>query len=73
MFRKKLLQIVQFSTVGVVGYYAGQFSTKSTSGEGQETLVIDGRSVTNMPGLPIFGTVSAAAPYTDSGAPKDRV
>ncbi|XP_063833638.1 endonuclease G, mitochondrial [Ostrinia nubilalis] len=70
MFRKKLFQIAQLSSVGLAGYYAGQFRAKS---EENDTILIDGKAVRNMPGLPIFGTVSAATPYTDSGSTKDRV
>lgn len=74
MFRKKLLQVVQFSTIGVAGYYVGQLRAKPSSNEGEEALIINGRTVTSMPGLPIFGTVSAAAPFSDSGTTKtDRV
>lgn len=70
MFRKRILQIAQLSSVGVAGYYVGQYKGKANE---NESIVVHGKAVKNMPGLPIFGTVSAAAPYTDSGAPKDRV
>ncbi|XP_011554748.3 endonuclease G, mitochondrial [Plutella xylostella] len=72
MIHKKLLQVAQLSAVGFAGYYAGSYSQKHSANQSLvDSVVIDGRTVKNLPGLPIFGTVSAAAPYFDSGSPKD--
>ncbi|XP_013191831.1 endonuclease G, mitochondrial [Amyelois transitella] len=72
MFRKRLVYLAQLSAVGLTGYYAGQFSEKFKNDDAQ-TVMIDGKRVQSMPGLPIFGTVSAATPFSDVGSTKDRV
>lgn len=71
MYRKRLLNLAQLCAVGCTGYFAGQLS-KNKEYDGENEITVDGRRLKNMPGLPIFGTVSAATPYTESG-PKDRV
>nr|AKB95585.1 DNA/RNA non-specific endonuclease [Chilo suppressalis] len=73
MFRKKISYIAQLSTVGLAGYALGQYNSKSIDNLSENSLLINGKTIRNMPGLPIFGTVSAAAPYTDGGIVKDRI
>lgn len=75
MFRKRLINLAQLSAVGVTAYYVGVYSERSYEKiKGcEESVFINGKSINNMPGLPIFGTVSAATPYTESGGAKDRV
>ncbi|XP_072948133.1 endonuclease G, mitochondrial [Epargyreus clarus] len=68
MISKRLLQLAQLSAVGLTGYYVGVVSK-----EEENHIFVDGRPLRSMPALPIFGTVSAAAPFVDSGSPKDRV
>ncbi|CAH2237665.1 endonuclease G, mitochondrial [Pararge aegeria] len=69
MIPKRLLHIAQLSVVGLAGYYIGQ----NEKPESKESVLVNGKFISSKPGLPIFGTVSAATPFTDSGAPKDRV
>lgn len=73
MFRNRLLQIAQLSAVGLTGFYIGQNKDKFSNYNNEDSIVIDGKRLRSMPGLPVFGTVSAATPYTDSGSSKDRV
>ncbi|KAI8432708.1 hypothetical protein MSG28_013671 [Choristoneura fumiferana] len=75
MFRKRLINLAQLSAVGVTAYYAGVYSERSYEKiKGcEDSVFTNGKSINNMPGLPIFGTVSAATPYTESGGAKDRV
>nr|XP_026495968.1 endonuclease G, mitochondrial [Vanessa tameamea] len=70
MFSKRILHIAQLGAVGVAGYYIG---CKDKINSLNDTVVIDGKTLKSMPGLPIFGTVSAATPYTESGSPQDRI
>lgn len=72
MYRKRLLHLAQLSAVACTGYFVGQQNSKNNENYVDNEITIDGRPLKNMPGLPIFGTVSAATPYTESG-PKDRV
>lgn len=65
MFRKKIFYLTQLSVVGLTGYCLGKYNKSENS------LFIDGRRVLSMPGLPIFGTVSAATPYQESGSSSD--
>ncbi|XP_037297884.1 endonuclease G, mitochondrial-like [Manduca sexta] len=67
MFRKKIFYLAQLSAVGLTGYYFG------LNKNADETLMVDGRSLRSMPGLPIFGTVSAATPYSDTGSDSSRI
>ncbi|XP_034825929.1 endonuclease G, mitochondrial [Maniola hyperantus] len=70
MIPKRLLHVAQLSAVGIAGYYIGH--TEKFNGC-KESVLVDGKLISSKPGLPIFGTVSAAAPFTDSSTPKDRV
>lgn len=71
MIHKRVLHLAQLSVVGLAGYYIGQ---KEKIFENNENIVLqNGKTLKSMPGLPIFGTVSAAVPYTDGGHVKDRV
>lgn len=69
MISKRLLHLAQLSAVGLGGYYIGQYEKFNT----KESILVDGKLLSSKPGLPIFGTVSAATPFTDSSTPKDRV
>ncbi|KAF9411494.1 hypothetical protein HW555_009735 [Spodoptera exigua] len=73
MIRNRLLQIAQLSAVGLTGFYIGQNKDKFSNYSNDDSIIIDGKRLRSMPGLPVFGTVSAATPYTDSGSSKDRV
>ncbi|KAH9637401.1 hypothetical protein HF086_012014 [Spodoptera exigua] len=73
MIRNRLLQIAQLSAVGLTGFYIGQNKDKFSNYNNDDSIIIDGKRLRSMPGLPVFGTVSAATPYTDSGSSKDRV
>ncbi|XP_075985288.1 endonuclease G, mitochondrial [Anticarsia gemmatalis] len=73
MFRKRLFHLAQLSAVGLGGYYAGQNKEKISNLFGEDSITIDGKRIKNMPGLPVFGTVSAATPYMESGGAKDRI
>ncbi|XP_026750472.1 endonuclease G, mitochondrial [Galleria mellonella] len=71
MMRKRLLHFVQLGTVGIAGYFIGQHGLKNDDND--DSFLINGKKIRKMPGLPIYGTVSAAAPYTDSSSAKYRV
>ena len=71
MISKRILHIAQLSAVGLVGYYVGQKDI--FNGNKEDSIVINGKKLTSMPGLPIFGTVSAATPFVEGGTAKDRV
>ena len=73
MFRKRLMHVAQLSAVGLTGYYVGQNIDKFHNFVWNDSIIVDGKRVKSMPGLPVFGTVSAATPYTDTGSSKDRV
>ncbi|XP_059055944.1 endonuclease G, mitochondrial [Achroia grisella] len=73
MFHKRLLHFVQLGGVGVAGYFVGQYGYNLKKEGQNDCLLINGNRIKNMPGLPIFGTVSAAAPFTESGTAKYRV
>lgn len=72
MFRKRLLHLTQLSAVALGGYYAGQNKDNIFNFVWENSITIDGKRIKNMPGLPVFGTVSAATPFVESGS-KDRV
>ncbi|KPJ07662.1 Endonuclease G, mitochondrial [Papilio machaon] len=66
MIPRRLIQVAQFGAVGLTGYYVGLIKNKNNLVD--NSVVIDGKIIRHMPGLPIFGTVSAATPYTESGS-----
>lgn len=68
MIRKKVFHLAQLSAIGLTGYYIGQCNGKNTT---QDCIEVDGKLLTSLPALPVFGTVSAAVPYTESGGSKD--
>lgn len=59
------LKITALTSVGLGGWFAGQLFEKwkhvKKNRESQTSLLSE-LSIKNMPGLPIFGTVSAATP-----------
>lgn len=71
MIKKKLLNLFQLSTVGLTGYYIGTNKDKLTQFFNDSSVIINGKPLKKLPGLPVFGTVSAAAPYMESGP--DRI
>ncbi|XP_013173608.1 PREDICTED: endonuclease G, mitochondrial [Papilio xuthus] len=66
MISRRLIQVAQFGAVGLTGYCVGHVKNKNNLVD--NSLEIDGKIIQHMPGLPIFGTVSAATPYTESGS-----
>ncbi|KAI5632697.1 DNA/RNA non-specific endonuclease domain-containing protein [Phthorimaea operculella] len=72
MFRKRLINLVQLSAVGCTGYLAGKYSQTNQRSD-EEGLLVNGKVIKSLPALPLFATVSAATPYTDSGNTKDRI
>ncbi|XP_068625046.1 endonuclease G, mitochondrial [Battus philenor] len=66
MVPKRVVRIVQLGIVGVTGYYVGL--NKNKIGLLNNLVEVDGKKIRNMPGLPIFGTVSAATPYIETGS-----
>lgn len=63
------LKITAISSVGLGGWFAGQFFEKSKHAREKcesPTSLMSEICVKNMPGLPIFGTVSAATPMLPS-------
>lgn len=73
MFRKRLFHVAQFAAIGVTGFYVGQNTEKINNFLYDDSIVVDGKRLKSMPGLPVFGTVSAATPYMETGGSKDRV
>lgn len=71
MLRKRLFQLSQLAAVGFTGYFIGQYKDRLCSGE--DRIFLDGRALKSMPGLPIFGTVSAATAFVEGGSNRDRV
>lgn len=71
MFRKRLFHLAQLGAVGFTGYFIGQYKDRLCSAE--DTIFLDGRKLKSMPGLPIFGTVSAATPFVEGGSNRVRV
>ncbi|XP_026728286.1 endonuclease G, mitochondrial [Trichoplusia ni] len=72
MIRNRLLHLAQLSAIGLTGYYVGQNKDRLCDILSDDSVVIDGKRIKSMPGLPVFGTVSAATPYMEMGG-KDRV
>ncbi|XP_013149623.1 PREDICTED: endonuclease G, mitochondrial [Papilio polytes] len=66
MLPRRLIQVAELGAVGLTGYYVGLIKNKNNITD--NSVVIDGKIIRHMPGLPIFGTVSAATPYTESGS-----
>lgn len=63
------LKITALTSVGLGGWFAGQLFEKwkhVRENRDSQTSLLSQISIKNMPGLPIFGTVSAATPLTPS-------
>lgn len=73
MFRRRLLHIAQLSAIGLTGFYVGQNKDYFHNFLWDDSVIVDGKRLKSMPGLPVFGTVSAATPYMETGGTKDRV
>ncbi|XP_011869319.1 PREDICTED: endonuclease G, mitochondrial [Vollenhovia emeryi] len=58
------LNLAALTSVGMGGWYLGKFSEQRRYSTDSGTSVLS--AVQNMPGLPLFGTVSAATPFTPS-------
>ncbi|CAK1543563.1 unnamed protein product [Leptosia nina] len=69
MISKRLLHLAQLSAVGFTGYLIGQQDNSNRD----DSVVVNGKKLSSLPALPIFGTVSAATPYAEGGKSKDRV
>lgn len=70
MYAKRAVHIAQLSVAVISGYYLGHnFKLDNVLPENE--VIVNGKRLRNKPGLPIFGTVSAAAPYTEGV--RDRV
>lgn len=67
------MYIAQLSAVGLTGYYVGQNTDKFHNFLWNDSIIVDGKRLKSMPGLPVFGTVSAATPYTETGGTNNRV
>lgn len=72
MFSKKLLHISQLSAIGLAGYYLGSHKQATDNSTSEDCVTVNGRIIKSLPCLPVFATVSAATPFSDSGS-KDRV
>ncbi|CAB3229657.1 unnamed protein product [Arctia plantaginis] len=73
MLRKRLLYLAQLSAVGFGGYYVGQNKEKYCDFLYGNSVTVDGKRILNKPGLPVFGTVSAATPFVETNGSKDRI
>lgn len=73
MNRKYFMQLAQLGAVGFSGYVLGIYYEKRNTYLNGDSIFLNGRTIKNSPGLPIFGTVSAAAPFSDGGTTVDRV
>lgn len=49
-------------TTGVVGWFAGKYYEQQNRENDGRQVILSGTNVRSKPGLPIFGTVSAASP-----------
>jgi len=56
--------LTALSSVGLGGWCLGKFSEQRRYSKDNETSVLSEVRIRNMPGLPLFGTVSAATPLT---------
>ncbi|VVC86392.1 unnamed protein product [Leptidea sinapis] len=70
---KRLLNLAQLSAVGLTGYLLGHNSNHHCKENDSISLATSSRILKCLPGLPVFGTVSAAVPYTEGGNSKDRI
>lgn len=62
--RRVAFHLTALTSVGVGGWYMGKFSEQRQYSKDNETSVLSVTQIRNMPGLPLFGTVSAATPFT---------
>lgn len=74
MSKKYIFQIAQLGAMGFSGYCLGSYVQKEKKcNVNGESIFVNGSVIKNMPGLPIFGTVSAATPFSSDGKAIDRV
>lgn len=73
MIRKKVVYLAQLSAVGFTGYCFGIYNSRKDGFITENAVTINGRNIRSLPGLPIFGTVSAATPFAEGGLTRDRV
>lgn len=66
MFRRRLFHLAQLGAVGFTGFFIGRY--KDGLCRPEDTILLNGKALKSMPGLPIFGTVSAATPFVEGGS-----
>lgn len=66
-----MFNLTALTSVGMGGWYLGKLSEQRRCWKNNETSVLSARQIRNMPGLPLFGTVSAATPLTPAGSDHD--
>ncbi|XP_012537296.2 endonuclease G, mitochondrial [Monomorium pharaonis] len=62
--RRAAFNLTALTSVALGGWYLGKFSEQRRYSEDNETCRLSAARIHNMPGLPVFGTVSAATPLT---------
>jgi len=63
--------LTALTSVGLGGWCLGKFSEQRQYSKDNETSVLSEVRIRNMPGLPLFGTVSAATPLTPAESNHD--
>lgn len=66
-----MFNLTALTSVGMGGWYLGKLSEHRRCWKNNETSVLSARQIRNMPGLPLFGTVSAATPLTPAESDHD--
>lgn len=61
---RRIVYNLTLTSVGMGGWYLGKLSEQRRYWKDNETSVLSATKIRNMPGLPLFGTVSAATPLT---------
>lgn len=62
--RKIAFNLTALTSVGLGGWCLGKYSEQRRYSRDNETSLLSATRIRNMPGLPLFGTVSAATPLT---------
>lgn len=62
--RRIAFNLTALTSVGLGGWYLGKFSEQRQYPKDNETRVLSTERIRSVPGLPLFGTVSAATPLT---------
>ncbi|TGZ55954.1 Endonuclease G, mitochondrial [Temnothorax longispinosus] len=69
--RQIVFNLTALTSVGMGGWYLGKFSEQRRYSKDNETSVLSATHIRSMPGLPLFGTVSAATPLTPAESDHD--